>query len=183
MKQKLNKKLRLADVRTSLNAMGVVLSRDTAGDFRVWVHNAKATGPMKEGEVYFTDNLQDAFDTGKHMAADELARKHAVPGHPVAVLTEHINKAIARGETPITEQRETFVQYLRRVGADYRRSDSDSATADDYDMVAKRIEELEDALQGLIDCPDMNMDSMEQESLNQRDNAVAVVENKFQHLN
>lgn len=41
---------------------------------------------------------------------------------------------------------ETYVEYLRRVGADYRASDPESATAEDYDNAANRIASLEQAV-------------------------------------
>lgn len=138
----MNKKLTFIDAYSALIAMNVRLQRTTVkGEFQV-----RRCG-SKPGEGYFTNDLQDAFDTGKVMATEAIAAKHRVPGHPVSVLREQVTGAVESGKAEaITEQRETFVQYLRRYSVDLRQSDSESFTADDYDMTAKRIEELEGQL-------------------------------------
>lgn len=49
---------------------------------------------------------------------------------------------------------ETYPQYLKRVGSDYRESDSESATADDYFESADRLLTIANYLNRVIEALD-----------------------------
>lgn len=71
-------RLRLADVRTSLRALGMVITCDTttsgptgSGEYRVAFAQGRWPGltkPRAEETAYYTPDLTDAFATGQTMA-------------------------------------------------------------------------------------------------------------------
>lgn len=111
------KKLTVKAVKAELATLGLCIRKTSAGDFQViWAGGRSRLVWGDNG--YFTADLGDALMTGRAMAKERQARNVT------------------------TDSRETFAQYLARVGQDHAKAGAEF-TAEDYAKAAARIAKLE----------------------------------------
>lgn len=60
----------LTNIRVALAAMGIVIKKTSEGDYRVNFRNGD------EATAYYTNDLDDAFNTGKVMANRAAVRRN-----------------------------------------------------------------------------------------------------------
>lgn len=163
-------------------------SKQSAPDMVVFVRSGvwvvKHSDPQIE--VLFKTNTIPTPYLASMAAVEVLSRLQGLNPGKIVILRNSRDWS----REAVTEQRETFAQYLRRVGQDYQASDSDSATAEDYAMAAKRIEELEEGMEYLAQQLAFHAKNADGNKFLNQDRfsvlgrrADSFITDKFQHLN